>query len=199
MSSTSSRTIERSSAAFSWIRRSTMISSTISAIWWRSSSGPSDEATEMSMRCISIGITCAFTCSSRLLLVVRGAAAAADVGQRVLERVGARAAAVAPPAAAAARALGVQRRRRCRAAAGAARSGSAWRRAAPTRLLEHVVGHLGELQRASPWRGPRPERLAHAARSRPSAASTANRWPAAMRPASKPSSMARLLPLEGDA
>ena len=61
MSSTSSRTIERSSVAFSWIFRSTMISSTISAIWLRSSSGPSAEATEMSMRCISSGITCAFT------------------------------------------------------------------------------------------------------------------------------------------
>ena len=66
MSSTSSRTIERSSVAFSWIFRSTMISSTISAIWLRSSSGPSAEATEMSMRCIRSGITCALTCSSRL-------------------------------------------------------------------------------------------------------------------------------------
>ena len=54
MSSTKSRTIERSSLAFSWIFRSTMISSTISAIWVRSSSGPSAEATEMSMRCISM-------------------------------------------------------------------------------------------------------------------------------------------------
>ena len=186
MSSTSRRTIDLSSVAFSWIFRSTMISSTISAICWRSSSGPSAEATEMSMRCMRSGMTCCLTCISRLFFA--SGATLAPISASGSTVVGRAAASAAAGGGGGGGALGAHASRRRRAAAGAARRGSgfaSWPATSASSTSLAISASCSGLALASPS-GPSAWRSRSVAAER---SIDSESWLAVSRPASNPSSM----------
>ena len=197
MSSTSRRTIDFSSVALSWILRSTMISSTISAIWWRSSSGPSAEATEMSMRCIRSGMTCCLTCISRLFFasgaILAPPSASGSSGASAPAAPRRRRSAAA--AARSARAASTTSRRSWRCSARVGRASWPATSASSTSLAVSASSSglaLARPSAPSAWRS----RSLAAERSIDSES-----WLAVSRPASNPSSMARyfLAPAPGEA
>ena len=148
----------------------------------------------MSMRCISSGITCCLDLHLALVACASGAFCGRAFGQRIVRGGSGADRSAAAGGRRGGGALGAHRARRS--------SRSSWRCSVSVGLAALAAPPA---RRAPRWRvsascsglacaRPSARAPGAAARSRPSAASTANRGGGRCRPASNPSSMARLLP-----